>query len=304
MKVMQRKIIVIGSGLDCVVQEFARQLPEEFRHEFCFIDQDLFGYGIWLDNKKWYLASGREVRHQDITGVWNRLVDVSIDNHSERQSIEQYTCYLMDEIYSHVLNRPKDAMSNYAKQYQIDLIQTQRLQKIDSYICANAQLGWGVAQQPLIRKSMSGVRSVVERLHPKDKCRFVKEPVLFQPYIKGTNIRVHVIGQAVIACQCDSLAVDYRYDRKLKIKKVTLPAWLCQECRQITKQLNLIFSGIDLIYAKNRYYLLEVNTAPGYAFFDIDHVISHTIINNLRGQDDRSAGRKNWKIKQDRGQIN
>ena len=299
----QKKIIVIGSGTDCVVQAFARQMPEAYRQDFYFIDQELFGDSIHLDDQKWYFASGREIKHKEVTGVWNRLLDIRCSGNNKKQTIEQYACYLMDEVYPQVLNKPKYAMSNYAKQYQTELIQTQNVQKIDGYICANAQLSLAVVQQSLIRKSMSSMRSVVEEVSLINKSKYVRDPVLFQSCIRGVNIRVHVIGQEVIACQCSSSIIDYRYDKNVHMKKVKLPEWLQEECRQITRQLELIFAGIDLIYTKNKYYLLEVNTAPGYTFFDLDHKISYAVINNLRRQH-ADINVKIKKRKQDRSKIN
>ena len=60
----------------------------------------------------------------------------------------------------------------------------------------------------------------------------------------------------------------YRFD---------LPDWLEKECVNISQQLQIPFSGIDLIKKKQSYYLLEVNPAPGYAYFDIDGSISRAL---------------------------
>lgn len=270
-------IVVIGSRTDKVIHFFASRLEPSQREKFCFIDQDLFGTYVHIDDQSWYLASGRVIKHREVSGVWNRLVDIGQRGFDVKQHIEQFSCYLMDEIYPKVLSRPKDGMSNYAKQYQIDLVKLERLKKIDSHVCANTRLEWGISGYEIIRKSMSGIRSIVTKVSDKDKKRWVKEPVLFQKYVEGLNIRVHVVENSVFACGCYSKAVDYRYGKALKIKTVKLPKWVEEECLSISRQLRLPFSGIDLIKKAGSYYLLEVNPAPGYAYFDVDGSISRAL---------------------------
>ena len=275
---VSKVVLVIGSANDKVIQFFAAKLDQSTRQLFCLVDQDLFATHIHVNKQHWRLASGRKIQHQQVLGVWNRMVNMDSDSASTRHGIEQFACYLMDEVYTNVLNRPKWGMSNHAKQYQIDCIQADRLKKINSYVRANGQLGWAMRKQSVIRKSMSGIRSIVTEVAELEKQKMVKEPQLFQPYIQGVNIRVHIINDVVIACRCDSDAVDYRYAAQVHIKRIALPVWVSQECIAICRQLKLGFAGIDLIAKGADYYLLEVNPAPGYAYFDVDNSVSHALI--------------------------
>jgi glutathione synthase/RimK-type ligase-like ATP-grasp enzyme len=72
-----------------------------------------------------------------------------------------------------------------------------------------------------------------------------------------------------VAHRCDSDAVDYRY-AKTTIQACQLPIQVAASCVAITKQLKLRFSGIDLIQTEKGWVLLEVNTAPGFSYFEGD----------------------------------
>ena len=134
-----------------------------------------------------------------------------------------------------------------------------------------------VAARRLIYKSISGVRSIVKRVTKQDRKRWVREPVLFQELIQGNNIRVHVIKDIVIACCCMARDIDYRYAKAMRIERVKLPLWLELECIDVARQLGFEFTGIDLILRNGEYFILEVNPAPGYAYFDIDLCISRAL---------------------------
>lgn len=272
---MKNVILIIGSNKDPVMNFFASKLPEQERQNYRWVNEDAFGSNIQIDDQKWYLHDGVMVEHTSVIAVWNRLL--SSNNEKSKKRVSDFANYLLDYIYPCVLNRPMHSMSNHAKQYQMNLLRTSRLKKIDSYILANAKLRKDGEKKPLIFKSMSGVRSVVQRVPGGGKTWYVKEPVLFQPCIQGLNIRVHVVGKKVIACCCVSDAVDYRYGKKTVIKPYVLPSIIEQECIGLNQQLSLFFTGIDLIREGGDYYLLEVNPAPGYAVFDIDGRITEAL---------------------------
>ena len=275
----QKVVLVVGSADDKVIRFFASHINHHDQSPFYFIDQSLFGEGIDVCQNQWRLASGRILAHHQVVGVWNRLVSLSDEHRSVQRAIEQYVCYLMDEVYPNVLNRPKHGMSNHSKQYQIDCISTKRLKKVDGYICANSELDWGLQRLILIRKSLCGIRSVVQIMSQKEKSLRIETPELFQPYVHGLNIRVHVVNEHVVACCCRSKSVDYRYAEQVVIQRFSLPRWLEKECVEISQQLQLPFAGIDLIKKGREYFLLEVNPAPGYAYFDIDKNISIALLN-------------------------
>lgn len=273
------KVLIIGSRTDPVIRFFARSIAPRIQRKnfFYFVDHDQFGKGVQLDDKKWTLPSGHQIAHNQVAGVWNRMVSTRGSENNIVSQMEIFSSYLMNDIYHNVLNRPNDGMSNYAKLYQLDLLELKRLRRVESVMFANGAMCMPARAASHIYKSASGVRSVVREVIKSDRHRWVREPVLFQPNIIGINIRVHVIGSRAIACICDSEAIDYRYANAVKLKRLNLPKWLEKECIHISQQLRLVFAGIDLIQRDNQFFLLEVNPAPGYAFFDLDASISNAL---------------------------
>ena len=279
--VNQRIVLIIANANDSVIQFFMKRLGESQSqiHKFRLLDQRRFAQDVHLCDAYWWCGHSEKIAHEQVAGVWNRMVDQHSEDNPSAQAIETFATYLMNSVYPSVLNRPMAGLSNHAKLYQIDLLQLTRLQKIDSLMAINSTPRHLGLSEDCIYKSASGVRSIVQKLQKDDQDRWISEPVLFQAFIEGINIRVHVIDQEVVACYCKSQAVDYRYAQKTEIKRIEIPAWLVTECIDISKQLGLVFTGIDLLFKDASYYLLEVNPAPGYAYFDIDGKITNALAN-------------------------
>ena len=267
-----RVVLIIGSKKDPVINYFVSKLTQQEKRWFRWVNEDEFGASVHINDQGWDLGDS-EILHSSVVAVWNRLLSGNRARH--KKNVSDYAHYLLDYVYPCVLNRPMHGMSNHAKQYQMNLLHTKRLRKIDSYIFANTMLG--KEQGHCIFKSMSGIRSVVERVPDDGQNWFVKEPILLQPCIPGINIRVHVIGQKVVACCCLSDAIDYRYGEKTSILPYDLPKDIETECIDISQQLSLFFTGVDLIQDGDDYYLLEVNPAPGYAVFDKSGLITKAL---------------------------
>lgn len=97
---------------------------------------------------------------------------------------------------------------------------------------------------------------------------------LYTKYIpKKHEYRVHVINGKVVNFQKkvkkkDVDNVDWHIRSHLRgfvfIREgVVLPAAVVEEAVKATKAMGLDFAGVDVIYSKNKAYVLEVNTAPG-----------------------------------------
>ena len=67
--------------------------------------------------------------------------------------------------------------------------------------------------------------------------------------------------------------VDYRYDASAHQSEssVAIPAELASKCITVTRDLGLVFSGIDFVLSDKdgEYYCLEVNPMPGYHGYDL-----------------------------------
>ena len=96
-------------------------------------------------------------------------------------------------------------------------------------------------------------------------------PVTFQERVRGTSIRVTVIGQEVVsAVRIPTAELDYRASQEHAAGKQTyepmdLPPELVQRCLRLMQLCGLVFSGIDFIQrADGSFVFLEANSSPIY----------------------------------------
>lgn len=130
-----------------------------------------------------------------------------------------------------------------------------------------------VARTQLQGHSGSGI----VMMEPNDPTTFVRAP-LYTKYIKKiSEYRVHVVLGEVIDVQKKVLqenlrgeVTDFRvrsYNNGFIFMRegVEIPDNIKEMCRQTIDALGLDFGAVDLIYNRHqdRYYVLEVNTAPG-----------------------------------------
>lgn len=148
----------------------------------------------------------------------------------------------------------------------------------------------------LIFKSASGVRSIVRPLDEQARQRLHQvshTPVLFQKRLSGTNVRVHVVGDALFATEIDSDGLDYRYagreGARTTLRATTLPPDVQACCRRAARCLGLPFAGLDLMLADDgQVYCFEANPSPGYSYYEdaTGQPISAALARWLAGLDD------------------
>lgn len=188
-----------------------------------------------------------------------------------------------------VLNRIKACNSNMSKPFQARIIQECGLEVPDTLITNNPHAARAFKERHgmVIFKSISAHRSIVRKLEGShfarlDQIRFL--PVQFQEYIEGTDIRVHVIGEAVFPTRIESTAQDYRYassdGEDVSYSPTTLPPEIEAACRRLAVRLDLPLCGIDLRETpQRRYVCFEVNPSPAYSCYQeqTGQAISHAI---------------------------
>ena len=170
-----------------------------------------------------------------------------------------------------VINKPVASSSNNSKLYQAVIIEKAGLLVPPSLVSNEREKinQFYHQHEMIIYKSMSGIRSIVEKYSP-DLLPAGKPLGLmfFQKYIEGQNVRVHVAGSRVFANIITTTGVDYRY-APYTMEEYKLPDNISEKCILLNKKFGLLLSGIDLILTPdNEWYCLEVNTNPGYSFFD------------------------------------
>jgi RimK-like ATP-grasp domain len=177
-----------------------------------------------------------------------------------------------------VVNRPSAMASNQSKPYQLALIHAQGFavpQTLLTTDAARLEAFWE-RHSEVVYKSTSGIRSIVSRLTLEHRERFRDLgscPTQFQQWIPGTDVRVHVVGQEVFACEIGSSAIDYRYPQNEDERPIISPFCLTEElarrCRQLAASLGLMVAGIDLRRTpKGNWYCFEVNPSPGFTYYE------------------------------------
>lgn len=145
--------------------------------------------------------------------------------------------------------------------------------RIPSWVCAStsdagtdAESGHRTIAKPA--SSLSGIACSGRAYRYADSP--YPTPFLSQERKHGRDIRVHVIGDEVVAAAVEKpeSCVDYKELAEISTTLVTLPADVVTDCRAAAQTENAIFSGIDLIHDGDAYWMLEVNPMPGYHTFE------------------------------------
>lgn len=181
-----------------------------------------------------------------------------------------------------VVNRLVAMGSNGSKPYQLALVRDLGFAVPETLVTTDP----GAAREFLgvhddaIYKSVSDVRSVVARVTPEQRARLEAItgcPTQFQSYVPGTDVRVHVVGERVFACEITSDAVDYRYpgEREVERRLVTLPDDISARCVAGAKGMGLSLAGIDLRRTPaGEWFCFEVNPSPAFSYFDLDGAVA------------------------------
>jgi hypothetical protein len=94
-------------------------------------------------------------------------------------------------------------------------------------------------------------------------------PVTLQEEVPGTNIRVFVAGERVLACEVRTEAIDFREDAAAVLTPHSLPADTAAAALRVARALDLLWTGIDFrLTPEGRYVFLEANPSPMFLGFE------------------------------------
>lgn len=176
-----------------------------------------------------------------------------------------------------IVNRPSPMASNGSKPYQSRLIARAGIGVPTTFVTDDPDEAQAFLErhERAIFKSVSGVRSIVREVTPEDVARLelVRTcPVQFQAYVRGVDVRVHVVGERVFATRALTDRTDYRYAARqggsTELEATTLDADLDARCISLAAGLGLDFAGIDLrIDDSGQAVCFEVNPCPAYSYY-------------------------------------
>lgn len=94
-------------------------------------------------------------------------------------------------------------------------------------------------------------------------------PITVQAEVPGTNIRVFVAGDRVLACEIRTDELDYRQDRQPTLTAHKLPDDVAAQSLKIARTLELLWTGIDFrLTPDGEYVFLEANPSPMFLGFE------------------------------------
>jgi len=175
-----------------------------------------------------------------------------------------------------VANRPCFCRSNASKPYQMRIL-TKAGFDVPIWILTNKER---TAKEFAIKcndgvvfKSCSGLRSRVSMLNEEVLWRLKEgtSPIIVQEYIKGKDVRVHVVNHRIFATEVISNGVDYRFDNQtIDFRPISVPNPIKELCREIADKEGHIIAGLDFRVTENgRWWCLEMNPAPTFLPYEI-----------------------------------
>jgi glutathione synthase/RimK-type ligase-like ATP-grasp enzyme len=177
-----------------------------------------------------------------------------------------------------VVNRPAAMAANNSKPYQLRLMEHFGFDVPDTLVTTDpgeARRFW-LHHGQVIYKSVSGIRSIVSQLHDDQLERLAdiaNGPTQFQQYVPGEDVRVHVVGEEVLATRVRSDEDDYRYascsGSRPELEATQIPSAVADRCVAAARGMRLHVAGIDLRHTPDdRWICFEANPSPAFTFYE------------------------------------
>ncbi len=238
-----------------------------------------------------FVSATETVRLDDLTGMYLRPIYLGRTprDAARWQGLMEGLGAWLDEAELLVVNRPGNNQLNCYKPAHYAWLSGNGLLVPPSLLSADPERVLRfIAQGRTVVKPVCGTRATTREIHSHELERLGRSegPVLVQRMIEGDDVRVHVVGDALIACRFSSSAIDYRSDREAEKSVVDIPSDLARLLVAKTAEQGLVFAGWDFkVDRHGTYWCLECNPMPGYSFYDrvCEGAISDALIKLLSG---------------------
>ena len=175
-----------------------------------------------------------------------------------------------------IVNSPPAGWSNASKPVQVSLLARFGFRVPRTIVTNSCEhlTRWASTVGRIICKGIGGHPLYAEEVDLERALGGVRRsssPLLFQEFVQGTNVRVHVVGPATFAARIlGGDRSDCRRGTDARARSFRLPGQIARACVEVTRACGLVFSGIDLIEASDGYVALEVNPMPGYGWYELE----------------------------------
>jgi glutathione synthase/RimK-type ligase-like ATP-grasp enzyme len=217
--------------------------------------------------------------HQSAQVVRARGHDAGSPEQLKAAAFDTALCAWADLTDAYVVNRPAASASNSSKPYQIARIAASGFLVPPTLVTNDPDQARAFVREhrDVVYKSVSAVRSRVRRLTPQDADRLphvMTCPTQLQRRVRGTDVRVHVVGADVFAAEISCAADDYRYAvdqgcAPATLRAVDLPDDVATRCTSLATALQLPVAGIDLRRSPDGgWHCFEVNPSPAFTYYE------------------------------------
>jgi glutathione synthase/RimK-type ligase-like ATP-grasp enzyme len=286
-------ILLIGSEKDKTYKHTKGRLDlKKIKYDEIDLDEYYYSDISYHDLSKHIIitSTGKKINFNSFSSIYHRIIldeqlfgELSIKLYDKYQLLILFLNNLKS-LDVKVINYPSFFDVNSSKIHQT--IELNKYFKVPKTLCTNSKnlaLKFISSQSETIYKSCSSIRSIVNTYDNQVLDNLKSAPCLFQERIVGFDVRVHVIFDDFFCEKIISEKVDYRYSTNNFHEKIDVPVKIKKKILRYMAENDLEFVGADFKVSYNSWYLLEINTMPGYSGYDerTNYQISEKLISLL-----------------------
>lgn len=219
--------------------------------------------------------SGSDIQQGDISGIyWYGYSGVCTGSSYPAAEAESALGSFLRNLDCRWVNHPDAVNQHQYKFHQLQLLRNVGIRVPDTLISNHPEDVRGfydkhngkVICKPIYQGLMLHPLSE-DDLTPDKLDVLRRSPTLFQEYIEGQDIRVHIIGERFFPSAI--VSEQFNYKASFKAEPIVLPDGIIETCKLATRTLGLTLAGVDIrLKANGEYVMFEANPSPQYMTFE------------------------------------